>query len=532
MARITNGFHHQNADNEQVDQSLPAPVTPVTPITSSPTPASSSAPNFSDLGATFNDATRALAGGLWQTAVEEGGQGTGSVHRYVNDLTTVQTGLQAEVAAGQFTGDTLTHLNTILADVGTALNNAPAATGGDAVAQAALRTAHLDILNVVNNDQNLGGTANGGFLAAPAALPDGTQVKFDSHATFADVGAIFNDFANKSLGGINATNHDALLNEANVMFKDLEHMVNQTGGQFQGLTNVHARALLYQVDLERDYVNQAANNTNPVAGRGSNDNVLDMIDIVQGDHNLAAAAHGGLAPFGDALNPTPAYQDNAAQTSFWANFIAQSNTLGQQAITDVTNHDAAASAALVNTLQAFKADVAAFDAAQGGIFGARFDNELLADKSTVGAAINIAVEGLHSGNLDKVTAAAEQLHANAADVGGNNIPLGGGTYNGDALTVADALSTAANPPPVTQSIPAPATTPSVQAPALVAQADNTGAGAHGGTGTNAGAASAAASDAPAQTATADTAGAATSDHLAAQHSPTADMAHHFHHMWG
>jgi hypothetical protein len=79
------------------------------------------------------------------------------------------------------------------------------------------------------------------------------------------LGAIFNDFANKSLGGINADNHDVLLNEANVMFKDLEHMVNQTGGQFDGLTNVHARALLYQMDLERDYIDQAANNTNPVA---------------------------------------------------------------------------------------------------------------------------------------------------------------------------------------------------------------------------------------------------------------------------
>ena len=97
-------------------------------------------------------------------------------------------------------------------------------------------------------------------------------------------------------------------------------------------------------------------------------------------------------------------------------------------------------------LQAFKADVEAFDAEQGGVFGGRFDNELLGDKGTVGAAVNIAVEGLHTGDLDKVTAAAQQLHDNAADVGGNNIPLGGGTYSPDAITVADALSTATNPP--------------------------------------------------------------------------------------
>ena len=34
-----------------------------------------SAPAFADLGATFNDATRALVGGLWQNVVEEGGSG-------------------------------------------------------------------------------------------------------------------------------------------------------------------------------------------------------------------------------------------------------------------------------------------------------------------------------------------------------------------------------------------------------------------------------------------------------------------------
>jgi len=31
-------------------------------------------------------------------------------------------------------------------------------------------------------------------------------------------------------------------------------------------------------------------------------------------------------------NPTPIHLDNGAQTVFWANFIAQSNSLGQQAI--------------------------------------------------------------------------------------------------------------------------------------------------------------------------------------------------------
>jgi hypothetical protein len=35
------------------------------------------------------------------------------------------------------------------------------------------------------------------------------------------------------------------------------------------------------------------------------------------------------------------------------------------------------------------------------------------------------------------------MHANAADVGGNNLPTGGGTYNTDGRTVADVLSAGA-----------------------------------------------------------------------------------------
>ena len=40
-----------------------------------------------------------LEGGLWQNVVAEGGQGHGSIGRYTTDLTNVQTGLQAEIAA-------------------------------------------------------------------------------------------------------------------------------------------------------------------------------------------------------------------------------------------------------------------------------------------------------------------------------------------------------------------------------------------------------------------------------------------------
>jgi hypothetical protein len=41
---------------------------------------------FADAGVLFNDATRFLEGGVWQTAVSEGGQGLGSAGRVVSDL--------------------------------------------------------------------------------------------------------------------------------------------------------------------------------------------------------------------------------------------------------------------------------------------------------------------------------------------------------------------------------------------------------------------------------------------------------------
>jgi hypothetical protein len=194
-----------------------------------------------------------------------------------------------------------------------------------------------------------------------------------------------------------------------------------------------------------------------------------MIDIIQGDTNLAnMAVQGGVAGFSvfpDALNPTPRYQDNDAQTSFWANFIADGNSLGQQAIQLVGSGDTAAIASLITQLQTFEKNASEFDLAQGGIFEARFDNELT-PSSTLGAEVDAMIKGLNTGNHALVAAAAQVIHDNAADVGGNNIPVTGGTYNPDGATVADVLSTATPAPAaVAAATPAPAAAPADAAPA-------------------------------------------------------------------
>ena len=526
MARMAHHGHHHHTDHQQQNDlgaSPPADPTPpvVTPPAPDPAPVTSTAPAFSDLGTTFNDATRALVGGLWQNVVQEGGQGNGSIVRYTHDLTTVQTGLQAEVAAGQFVGATLGHVQTILSDITTALSAASASVNGGGTfgsvtaAENALRASHLDILNVVNNDPALAtlATQNGatGFMAAPAALAAGATAANAPHANLAEIGAIFNDAANHILGGVNADNKELITNDINAVITDMQALMKANPALFGGLTGIHADTIVRQLELERTYVDQAG--ISPDAGRASNDNILDIIDIVQGDTNLAnMATQGGVSgftPFPDALNPTPKYLDNDAQTNFWANFIAQSNSLGQQAINTVGSHDHQAIATLIGELKTFEKNVTDFDAAQGGIFQARFDNELLGATSTLGAEVSAMIKGLQTGNAALVAAAADQMHGNAADVGGNNVAITGVAYNADGLTVAQVLGTAtaaAAATPATATVAATPATPAVSSTLAVAAAP---------------------ADAPAPNAPAPEAG---MDHL--HHFGSPEMAHHFHHMWG
>lgn len=510
--------HHQDHHH------APPPVDPGPAPAPDPSPAPSPAPAppvFSDLGATFNDATRALEGGLWQNVVEEGGQGHGSIVRYTNDLTAVENGLMAEVQAGQFSGATLQHVNAILADINTALSAATASVNGGgtfgsvANAEDALRSSHLDILNIVNKDATLSGlaTANGanGFLAAPSTLPDGVTAANAPHANLAEIGAIFNDAASRILGGVNDHNVGIITNDVNAMIGDLKGLMADNPLLFGGLTGVHAETIVRQLELELTYIKQAGVSVD--AGRASNDNMLDIIDIVQGDTNLANMANqggvSGFTPFPDSLNPTPKYMDNDAQTNFWANFIAQSNTLGQRAMDVVAGNDPHAIAALISDLNAFQKSVTNFDAAQGGIFEARFDNELLGNTSTLGAEVSKMIEGLQTGNAALVAAAADEMHANAADVSGNNVPVTGGTYNADGQTVADVLSTAVAPAVNVAANTQPAATPPTAAPVVTTPA-------------------------PPAAPALDAHNNAPADHSAPDlhHTALNEMAQHLHHVWG
>jgi trimeric autotransporter adhesin len=467
----------------------------------------------------FNDATRVLEGGLWHNNVPVGNQGNGTDGRYVNDLKLVQTGLTADVAAHDFSGVQLTHVNTVLADIKTALAEVPSAVNNDAGAEAALRAAHLDIINTIENDPVLQALSikdnNPGFNFAPPELATPLNAN-TPHATFAELGAIFDDAQSKSLGGINANNLPAIQSDLQTVHDGLLTLMKDHPQLFGGATGIHASTIVDQINLQLTNFDHQYG-FNPDAAKATNDNFLDITDIVAGDPNLAnmASANGVTGWTGaPATDVVPVrYQDNADQTNFWADFIASGNTLGANAEHIVSAGSAQQVKDLVHTLQGWEHNIQNFDAAQGGIFEARFDNELLGNNSTVGADVAAMIKGLQTHDTALVKAAADGFHANAADVSGNNVPLNGGTFNADGTTIADALSTATPPlPPAPASLLTPASPvaqvatvapvsahdPSSVPAAPVAIAD---AGTHERGGPT--------------------------DHWSAP-----EMAHHFHHMWG
>jgi trimeric autotransporter adhesin len=371
------------------------------------------------------------------------------------------------------TGQDLTDLTHVNNDITQALTLAQQSVSGIAGAADQLRTVHEDILSTIANNLDLtaaalsnDGNNTPGFQGVPPVLPAGVTAANAPHATFADLGAIYDDAANQLLAGVTPANHDQVVNDLTAVENGLKTLVATDPHQFaNGLTGIHVQTIENQINLQISTYDNLYG-TNPDAGRSTNDNILDIIDIVQGDTNLANAASQngvtgwhvfpdyGANPIGGTLAAAPPhFQDNADQTNFWADFIASSNTLGQQAQQLVANGTAAEIANFTEVLQGFEQNVANFDAAQGGVFEARFDNELLANSGTVGADTNALITGLLTHNAALVTAGAEGYAADAADVSGNNVPVNGGTYNSAGFTVADALSTATGP------LPAPSLTP-------------------------------------------------------------------------
>ncbi|WP_257164909.1 hypothetical protein [Bradyrhizobium sp. SRS-191] len=440
-------------------------------------------------GAVFNDAVRASLGLFSQAGSGNSNPFLGS---YTTDLHAVQNDIAAMLAnAGQVTlgGQTFTLnatdtavLTNVQAQISTLITAAGQTTNAATITAAdqTLHAVQQEILQEINGDAHLSGALNkvnflantGGqdvaFQNTPAGADDAaTLAAATAGNTLKDVGLVFNKVVDLASGGIHTGNLQEVTTDLTAISQGLTNILNNKTQLAQiengetanaaALTTIHLQTVLGQINLELNQYAKAETTGNQAALRGTADNLLDSIDIIQGDANLNMAAGGnGMAGHAGGFAEDPGgltgtvtkFQDNQAQTNFWAAFLAEANTINAT-LQKISTGGAQASAALVTQIQNYQQFGANFDAAQGNVFRGRFDNELLS--GTLEADTAAAVKGLQgilngdtgaalAADKAMLNAAGQGFAADAMDVSGNNIAIGGATYVGSATTVSTATS--------------------------------------------------------------------------------------------
>jgi hypothetical protein len=440
-------------------------------------------------GVVFNDAVRDSLG-LFNTS------GSGNQNPFLSSYTTDIKAVENDIAAmlanpgnvtlggATFTlnaTDTaaLTNIESQLAS----LLTAAAQTTNAATMSAAEQTIHAlqnEILQEVNGDAHLSaalnqvtytattGATDVAFQTTPAGADDAASLAAATAGTsLKAIGTVFNAVVDLADGGINANNIGEITTDLTAVENGLTNILNNATMLAQieagetanaaALTTIHLQTVLKQVTLQLNKYDGMDANGTATGLRGTADNLLDIIDIVQNDTALNKAAGGtGMAGHvggfaedpGGLTGTVTKFQDNQVQTNFWAAFLAEANTINAQ-LTAIANGTGTASQALITQIQNYEKFGASFDAAQGAIFQARFDNELLSGTLEADSAAAIkGLTGILNGDTgaalaaDKaeLTAAGQGFTADAKDVSGNNIAVGGATYVGTATTVATATS--------------------------------------------------------------------------------------------
>ena len=492
--------------------------------------------DLAQAGAVFNDAVRLSDGGLWtgSTQLEASSANNEQPYEpmYVQDINAVQADVSAMLAnpngitvGGQAITDPglIAELQTIQGQLATLQHEAPLSVGNSAAEVAAQGTIALtqqEILSEVNGDATLASALNGaayqsgtgftnvGFQALPtgsdsAASLGAAEGSAAAPPTLAQIGSVFNAAHNLEIGGLNANNLTEFNTDMQAVATGLTNIINSptalaaieaneqagmspqgqalTAQQEQALTTVHLETALNQIEMQiNKFDPMYATNPNDAA-RSTNDNILDIVDIVNNDAALATAAgdvsvaNNGAQPnqtFGAStggFGELPGYlngiggvndhggtilqfQDNQAQTNFWSQFIAEANQLNNT-FGNIANGTVQPTASevqsLITEINNYNEFGASFTGSQGGVFGDRFDNELLSGTlktdtaNAVSALQSVEANGLNATNAAQLVAAGVGFVADANDVSGNNLPTGGGSFAGTATTAAGATTTGA-----------------------------------------------------------------------------------------
>ena len=440
-------------------------------------------------GVVFNDAVRASTG-LFN--LSGSGNQNPFLGAYTTDIHAVQNDIAAMLAnAGGVTlgghafalnGTDTAVLTSVQAQLGTLITAAAQTTNATTMAAAdqTLHTVQAEILQEINNDPHLAAGLNNvtflantgahdvGFQNLPAGADDaGSLAAAQNGTSLHAIGTVYNAAADALLGGINSGNIGEITADLTAVQTGLTNLLNnhtalaaiEAGetANAAALTTVHLQTVAGQIGLQLNKYDgmEAAGSAEGL--RGTADNILDIIDIVQNDTALnkaaggnGAAGHiGGFAEMpGNLTGTVTHFQDNQVQTNFWAAFLSEANTINAQ-LTAIQNGTGTASQALVTQIQNYEHFGQMFDAAQGQIFQARFDNELLS--GTLEADSTNAVNGLTgilnhdtgaalAKDMAMINAAGAGFVADARDVSGNNMAIGGASYVGTATTVSTATS--------------------------------------------------------------------------------------------
>ena len=465
--------------------------------------------DLAQAGTVFNDSTRLLDGGLWSTPADSNNQAA-YLGMYTTDINAVLDDVNAVLAdpnAVTISGNAYTPsaadtgvLSQVQGQLQTLLNEATHSVGDShsaTTAQELIHTTQTSILSEINGDPALAtalganpfptgtGATNVGFESLPTGSDSSAALAAATApgATLAQIGSVFNAAADLAVGGLNQSNLSEFNADMKAISTGLTNLVNNPTalaaiesaagetGSAAPLTTIHLETALNQINLQiSDFDAKYASDPN-IAARSTNDNLLDIIDIIQNDPALNTAAGGngtpgtvgGFAEFPAYLNGPDGpnahggtidqYQDNQAQTNFWAQFIAEANTINNQLdnVAAGNNTTPGELQALVTEIQNYQKFGASFDASQGGVFGARFDNELLSGTLLTDTANAVkGLQGILNGDTGtalaadqaQIEAAGQGFVADANDVSGNNVPIGGGSFVGTSTTVAGATSVA------------------------------------------------------------------------------------------
>jgi hypothetical protein len=492
--------------------------------------------DLAQAGAVFNDAVRLSDGGLWtgSTALEAASAFNEQPYEpmYLQDINAVQADVNAMLAnpngitvGGQAISDPalIAELQTIQGQLATLQHEAPLSVGSSAAAitaQGSVALTQQQILSEVNGDATLATALNAaayqsstgftdvGFQPLPTGSDSATSLataegSASAPPTLAQIGSVFNAAHDLSVGGLNANNLAEFNTDMQAVVTGLTNILNNptalaaieaneqagmspqgqalTAQQEQALTTIHLETMLNQTELQINKFD-AMYATNPNdAARSTNDNLLDIVDIVNNDAALATAAGdvsvanngaqpnqtfgastGGFGEFASYLNgiggvndhggTIQQFQDNQVQTNFWSQFIAEANQLNNT-LGGIANGTVQPTSSeiqsLITQINNYSEFGASFTGSQGGVFGDRFDNELLSgtlktdSANAVAALQSVAANGLNATNAAQLVAAGVGFVADADDVSGNNLPTGGGAFVGNATTVAGATTTGA-----------------------------------------------------------------------------------------